>query len=923
MIAGCDNSGQAKAERELLERSLLFNDESEALFIKKDGVLVPIGGSAKQNRLIAGDNIEITPEEGVTDYPRDIIRLVDDPIVRTLTIRPDEEVPDWKGTYKVGELHNGNTVWMISKGTQIADTEQGIFGGTLLVKMVTAEDKEIFAEYAITITSTGSWSLEGGTNFGPNVRVCRARPIGTQDWYYGLKVPEGRFKNRRTVDNPTIEEVDLSYNVNLRLGEDADTISLYGNDVEHPLTKETHIRNYGFASGDGYSRDLWTMPIEDYAEIANWNGRNPATVMDEEDVLEYTWKDWLDKGYKLGLTLDTKPAEKTDWIVHAITREVYLYKNNSGNESATYRLGSNGHDYTMTDHGRSSGILHDGTSNYNHIYSITMPQFFDACGITPQGEWAKWNNNNYRFRMRIYTDGRTLNGVKQHKTRITVVQVVDSNGNAVRDITVDDPDIEFNWDNPIMNYTASEYPDIMDDTWTDILKFIDRSPNPETDVEKLAINAVNVQVLDEDNNPVTNDVNFTKFNAAYANTYFTQVSNFTNNRAPIFSTNANRVATLSFAGQEGVDDDKSTSLLGVQNSHYRYITQHNYTIEEFWDTLRVEDTEFWFNGWNDIPESLQPTQMDTDQLEYQILAKESQDEDSFSEIFVWDTDKTIPQMVSKIENLQKLGEDAPPYKFIVAGRSLTINDLRTIGNSLKIPDRQVWLDLSECWMANNNQNLNVPVFEGCSSLRGITMPQRITRISTGIFIWCTYLRFMDLSPSFNTLARIGNSGSGNTGTDWNQNIGTFTSTRIKTLILPKAIRYLDAYIVYSSNIQNLIWYGEGQNDWPRTQETIAQRTFGGIPLGSSSDVYSGVLPKGFHCFLEQTFYNNHPTDWLWNNDSGWYTKDFVNSIVTYNRNWTQEQWQNFNDTYNWGEELINQVRQHWGKTDYIEIAENY
>jgi serine/alanine racemase len=71
--------------------------------------------------------------------------------------------------------------------------------------------------------------------------------------------------------------------------------------------------------------------------------------------------------------------------------------------------------------------------------------------------------------------------------------------------------------------------------------------------------------------------------------------------------------------------------------------------------------------------------MDTDQLEYQILAKESQDEDSFSEIFIWDTDKTIAQMVSKIENLQKLGEDAPPYKFIVAGRALTRTDLRNIG----------------------------------------------------------------------------------------------------------------------------------------------------------------------------------------------------------------------------------------------------
>ena len=909
MIAGCDNSGQARAERELLERSLLFNNDSDALFIKKDGVLVPIGGSAKQNRLIAGDNIEITPEEGVTDYPRDIIRLVDDPVVRTLTIRPDEEVPDWKGTYKVGELHNGNTVWMISKGTQIADTEQGIFGGTLLVKMVTAEDKEIFAEYAITITSTGSWSLEGGTNFGPNVRVCRARPIGTQEWFYGLKVPEGRFKNRRTVDTPTIEEVDLSSNIGIRLGEDADSFSLYRGNISYPLTKETHIRNYGFASGDGYSRDLFTIPLEDYAELADWNGNNPATAMDEEEVLGYTWKDWLDKGYKVGLTLDTKLAEKSAWIVHAISREVYLYKNNAGNESATYQLGSNGDNFAMTDEGRAADV-----SIYNHWYSISMRNFFTITGITPVGVWAQWNRSGYKFRMRIYT--------RNALTRITVIQVTDSNNNVLRDIGMDDPDIEFNWDSPIMNLSALEYPEVANNTWTDIFKFIDRSPNTNTEFDALNVNAVNIQLLDEDNNEVE-DLNFEKFDQAYANEYFAIVSNFTNNRAPIFSTRADRVATLSFAGQEGVDDDDTTSFLGYQNSHYRYITAHNYTVEEFWDTLRVADTEFWFNGWNDIPESLQPVQMDTDQLEYQILAKESQDEDSFSEIFIWDTDKTITQMVNKIESLQKLGEDAPPYKFIVAGRALTRNDLRNIGNSLKIPDRQVWLDLSECWMANNNQDLNTPVFEGCSSLRGITMPQRITRISTGIFIWCTYLRYMDLSPSFNTLTRIGNSGSGGTGTDWNQNIGTFTSTRIKTLILPRTIDYLDAYLVYSSNIQNLIWYGEGYNDWPRTQDTVAQRTFGGIPLGSSTDTYSGVLPKGFHCFLEQTFYNSHPTDWLWNNDSGWYTQDFVRSIVTYNRNWTQEQWQNFNDIYNWGEELINQVRQHWGATDYIEISENY
>lgn len=526
-IAGCTPGALEQAGKDILDRSLLWEVNKNNLWIKDKDKLVGIGGGIKQNKLTAGDNIEII-EEGenvIGGNRKDTIRLKDNIEVHSCTISPGTEedpILPWKGTIFLGELTNSNQVYLITKATQVGDEDQALFGGQILVRMVTKDGKEVFAQYAVTITSTGSWSLRGGSNFGSDICICKAKY--RDEWYYGIKIPSSDFQN----------------------------------------------------------------------------------------------------------------------------------------------------------------------------------------------------------------------------------------------------------------------------------------------------------------------------------------------------------------------------------------------------------VEFWYNGWYDLPEPLIPPQPPTSELEIQVLTGGSSgggssgggsDEDSFSEIFT--SSDPIQDIVDKIDSLPDLGEDAPPYKWVISGRVLSLDDLELLASHIKNVDKPIYLDLSNCTVAEDARTWNVGLFRSCVSLRGLSIPQGVRQIISAEFLWCTHLRTLDLSPSAGTLYELGASSY------WGTTLSLLSSTRIRFLIIPNSVTKLTNYFMGASNIKKLVFTHQ---DYESLSVSVWTFQVHGPQGGLISDV-----PFGFHLYVTESWWNNYlynnfikddaSQNWQWSSTIYW-TKEVVDSIVTYNPNWNKEQWQAFATEYDWSEEEVNHVRRYFGLSDW-------
>lgn len=341
-----------------------------------------------------------------------------------------------------------------------------------------------------------------------------------------------------------------------------------------------------------------------------------------------------------------------------------------------------------------------------------------------------------------------------------------------------------------------------------------------------------------------------------------------------------------------------------------FVTTHYNAEEIATESAPFNRAEIWFNGWQHLP--LQPFGYIDPEIEYVVLSDTSHDNDSFAETFQMDANATI----AKIPTLHDTGEDNAPYRFIVTG-TINMAQLRAIANLCKDPEEQIYLDLSNATVAADARDWNEYIFRGCSSLRGLIIPKGVTQISECCFIWCTYLRYLDLSPSASTLTSIG------ADSGWSTSIGLLTSTRVRDLIVPASVSRIGKYLTGSSNIERLIFLHTGQNPID-----IEQWSFIIIRPGGGTDTR---LPDDFHMYVTESWWNGYLKRWWngqgsgiyyqWNTSEGWFTPDIVNSIVTFNPDWGQEDWQTFADTYKWTEDLVNDVRAQLGHPDAIEIKE--
>ena len=366
--------------------------------------------------------------------------------------------------------------------------------------------------------------------------------------------------------------------------------------------------------------------------------------------------------------------------------------------------------------------------------------------------------------------------------------------------------------------------------------------------------------------------------------------------------------TTNFAWSHGIVGNYVTA-----NSSNGYIVDFvgtSYNAEEtLTETVPFNRAEIWFNGWQHLP--LQPFGYRDADIEYVVLSDTSHDNDSFAETFQMGADETI----AKIPVLHDTGEDNAPYRFIVTG-TINKSQLMRIAALCRDPEEQIYLDLSNATVAQDARDWNDYIFRGCSSLRGLILPKGVTRISECCFVWCTYLRHLDLSPSAGTLTSIG------ADSGWSTSIGLLTSTRVRDLIIPASVNNIGKYLIGSSNVERLIFLHTGMNP-----VTVEQWSFMIIDPGGATN---SSLPDDCHMYVTESWWDGYLADrrkagtnyaYQWNNSNGWWTSALVNSIVRFNPDWSQDEWQTFADTYKWTEDLVNEVRAQFGHPDAIEIKE--
>lgn len=366
----------------------------------------------------------------------------------------------------------------------------------------------------------------------------------------------------------------------------------------------------------------------------------------------------------------------------------------------------------------------------------------------------------------------------------------------------------------------------------------------------------------------------------------------------------------------GGNSDSSKLLVDIDEPYTTTETQTVTKTKTVTTTTTTEQNfekaELWFNGWKEIPDDLILTEYTDTDVEYTVLSDKSNDNDSFAETYYTTSDK----VATIIKSSQDTGEDNAPYKFIISG-TISLTDLQEIAEVCRDPEKQIYLDMSEATVDSTATEWGSQLFTGCVSLRGLILPQGVISITECAFIWCTYLRYLDLTPSAGTLTTLGASSG------YGTSVGFLTSTRVRYLMIPSSVNKIQNYLIGSSNIRNLIFLHEGNNTLEINQWSFM--------IFDSTSTIQETVPDNFHVFVTQSWYDgfinsnwtttNATYAYQWNNSQGWWTPTMVENLVTFDPSWDEKNWQVFQDKYLWGEDLINEVRAQLGYPNAIEIDE--
>lgn len=155
-----------------------------------------------------------------------------------------------------------------------------------------------------------------------------------------------------------------------------------------------------------------------------------------------------------------------------------------------------------------------------------------------------------------------------------------------------------------------------------------------------------------------------------------------------------------------------------------------------------------------------------------------------------DDSQTIETIIEVLDSLEETGEDGDSHYINVQDQVLTLEDLQDIATKLRNSDKQVHLNLSECTVAEDATEWT-GLFENCTSLNYLAMPQGVTKIGAETFIGCMFLKKIEICDTVKEF----NSSS-------NQYI--FSGARTRTIVLPKNCSKLGWNTFANSAVRNVI-----------------------------------------------------------------------------------------------------------------------
>lgn len=151
---------------------------------------------------------------------------------------------------------------------------------------------------------------------------------------------------------------------------------------------------------------------------------------------------------------------------------------------------------------------------------------------------------------------------------------------------------------------------------------------------------------------------------------------------------------------------------------------------------------------------------------------------------------SIYDAVGVMDALPDTGEDGDPHYVTLTDLALSRSDLEKIAAILRNSDRQIMLDLSQCIVKEDAEDLS-GIFWKCTSLRGIKLPQKVKMLGVNTFVGCIFMNTLVLNDEIEEI-----SGS---SIDY-----VFAGTQLRTLVLPKALQKLRWNGLANCGIRNII-----------------------------------------------------------------------------------------------------------------------
>lgn len=220
-----------------------------------------------------------------------------------------------------------------------------------------------------------------------------------------------------------------------------------------------------------------------------------------------------------------------------------------------------------------------------------------------------------------------------------------------------------------------------------------------------------------------------------------------------------------------------------------------------------------------------------------------------------DDSNTVEKTVETIEGLEETGEDGDSHYINVQDQVLTMADLQDIAVKLRNSDKQVHLNLSECTVAEDATEWT-RLFENCTSLTYLAMPQGVTKIGVGTFVGCMFLKKIEISDTVSEF----NSSS-------NQYI--FSGARTRTIILPKNCSKLGWNTFANSAVRNIVVKPDSINNF-----------YSMLEYGTFFNTLNYI-----RIYMTQEEYNKHNWSLSWEHDnfvgSGCVNSTLADHIVIY------------------------------------------